>query len=161
MTGNSKKSNPVSRWFQSNSNRVFILYPIIIILFEILIRQGHLIIVVWGLPLLLWGYLQFRLSGNYRNRLGGGGPGLKNPPERLVTTGIFAWTRNPMYLGHFIYIFGLAMTFQSLPAMLLLFFSMFWYQTRVYSDEDRLTELFGAEYEQYMQRVKRWIPGLF
>ena len=151
----------IRRWFQSNSNRTFILYPGIIIVLELLIRKGQLQLFPWGIPLLMWGYLQFRLCGSYRNRHGGGGPGLKNPPQRIVQTGIYAWTRNPMYLGHFIYITGLAITFQSIPAIVLLIFTLIWYQPRVRRDENRLKELFGEEYEDYRRRVKRWIPGLF
>ena len=156
-----KKPGVIRRWFQSNSNRTFILYPVIIILLELIIREGRLQVIAWGAPLLIWGYLQFRLCGSYRNRHGGGGPGLKNPPERIVQTGIYAWTRNPMYFGHFIYITGLAITFQSIVAVALLIFTLIWYQPRVRQDEARLKELFGTEYEDYMHRVKRWIPGLF
>lgn len=161
MSEKTQQNGVIKHWLQSNSNRTFILYPVIIILLEWLGIQGHMKLEIWGVPLLFWGYLQFRLCGNYRNRYGGGGPGLKNPPERIVQTGIYAWTRNPMYLGHFIYITGLAITFQSIPAILLLIFLLAWNQPRVRRDEERLKELFGAEYEDYRQRVKRWIPGVF
>ena len=161
MSEGNTGTNPVSHWFKSNSNRVFILYPIAIIGIEMALRGGDLVVEIWGAPLLIWGYLQFRFTGMYRNHHGGGGPGLKNPPERLVTTGIYAWTRNPMYLGHFIFIAGLAVTFHSLAALLLLIFTIVWYQSRVAGDEARLSEQFGEEYESYRQSVKRWLPGLF
>ncbi len=160
MNEKAAKKNPVVKWFSSNSNRTFILYPIVILIIELVVRQGKLQFVPWGVLLLLWGYLQFKFSGRYRNRIGRGGPGLKNPPEALVTTGIYAWTRNPMYLGHFIYITGIAITIQSVTAVLLLVFTLIWYQPRVRMDEERLVELFGDEYEDYRKRVKRWLPGI-
>jgi len=160
MNGEVIKKNPVAEWFRSNSNRTFILYPGVIFLIELLIQKGELSLVLWGTPFMLWGYLQFKFSGKYRNRIGRGGPGLKNPPENLVTTGIYSYTRNPMYLGHFIYITGIAITLQSIVAVLLLIFTLIWYQPRVGRDEARLMEMFGSEYEEYMKQVKRWLPGI-
>jgi hypothetical protein len=113
-------------------------------------------------PLMLWGYLQYRLCGRYRIALGGGGPGLSGaPPERLVDTGIYAWTRNPMYLGHIIYMIGVALTFQSLCAAAIAIARTVWFHYRVLRDERGLSERFGEPYVEYKLRVKRWLPGLF
>ncbi len=149
------------RWLKSTSRRTFVLYPVCIIVFELMIRRGGFIFVPWGLPLLVWGYLQYRLGGQYRTRMGGGGPGLSNPPERIVDSGIYAYTRNPMYLGHLIFMAGLAITFWSLAALALLAFHIIWFQRRVTGDEAHLKVLFGPGYADYARRVKRWIPGLF
>jgi hypothetical protein len=48
------------------------------------------------------------------HRLGGGGPGIHNLPVRLVTTGIYRFTRNPMYSGQLIFMLGLTIIFASL-----------------------------------------------
>ena len=136
------------------------LYPVCIIAFELVVRRGDLVLVPWGLPLLIWGYLQYRLGGQYRTKMGGGGPGLSNPPERIVDTGIYAYTRNPMYLGHLIFMVGLAITFWSLAALGLLAFHVVWFQHRVRGDEAHLKTLFGQDYVDYAARVKRWIPGV-
>jgi hypothetical protein len=146
------------RWLQSTSNRTFGLYPFVVVAVELLWRQGDLAFNPWGLFLLPWGYLQYRLGGNYRTRIGGGGPGIDVPPVRMVDQGIYAYTRNPMYLGHLIFMLGLAITFHSLFALALLVFHVFWFQARVYEDEERLKARFGAPYLDYMARVKRWIP---
>ena len=92
--------------------------------------------------------------------MGGGGPGLSNPPERIVDSGIYAYTRNPMYLGHLIFMAGLAITFWSLAALVLLVVHLPWYQRRVLGDEAHLKTLFGQGYVDYAARVKRWIPGV-
>jgi hypothetical protein len=149
------------RWLKSTSRRTFVLYPILIIIFELLIRGGDLDFTWWGIPLLPWGYLQYRLCGKYRTAHGGGGPGLDNPPEHIVDSGIYAWTRNPMYLGHLIFMTGLVITFNSIPAVILVLFHFYWFQGRVKGDEAHLIEVFGQEYLDYMARVKRWIPRLF
>jgi protein-S-isoprenylcysteine O-methyltransferase Ste14 len=113
------------------------------------------------LPVMLWGFAQYRLCGRYRVRLGGGGPGFDKPPERLVTTGLYAWTRNPMYLGHVIYTIGVALTFESWFGAALAATRAAWFHWRVLRDEKRLSEQFGEPYIDYMKRVRRWVPGLF
>ncbi len=150
-----------NKWIKKTSNRIFIAYPVAIVLVELLIQKGSLQFVYWGLPLIPWGYYQFRLSGEYRNRIGKGGPGFDVPPERIVDTGIYAWTRNPMYLGQIIYLTGFTISLWSLPAAILLGYHFAWYRDRVNEDEQRLTQLFGQDYVNYMGRVKRWIPWLF
>ena len=140
-----------------SSLRTFVLFPIAVLAFEYF--RGFAV-VWWWAPLLAWGFLQYDLVGRYRKRIGGGGPGMKIPPDRLVTRGPYAWCRNPMYLGHFIFVLGLALTFQSLFALALLAVTVFILQMHVIRDEKRLRELFGADYEAYAGRVKRWIPYL-
>ena len=160
MSSPDKKSFNLKKWIKKTSSRVFIVYPLAIIILELLIDLGKPGIVLWGLPLIPWGYLQFRLSGKYRNRIGGGGPGFDVPPERLVTTGIFGWTRNPMYLGQMIYMTGFVICFSSLPGVALLIYHCFWYTARVKEDEVRLEQMFGQPYLDYKRMVKRWIPGI-
>ena len=149
------------RWLESTSSRTFALYPVLIIAFETLLHGGRPNFVPWGLPLLLWGYLQYRLGGNFRTRRGGGGPGIVVPPDHIVDSGIYAYTRNPMYLGHLIFMLGLAITFWSWAALILLVFHMFWFDRRVREDEIRLEARFGAPYVDYKNRVKRWLPGIY
>lgn len=155
-----KRSFSFRRWLKSTSRRTFVVYPLCIVVIELLIRRGDLQFVIWGVPLLIWGYAQYRLSGVYRTSHGGGGPGIDIPPERVVDSGIYAYTRNPMYLGHLIFMLGLAITFCSIPAALLLVFHVFWFQRRVREDELHLTTMFGETYRDYLARVKRWIPGV-
>ena len=150
-----------ARWLSSTSNRSFVLWPIVLLAAEAAIQRGLPRIQLWALPLLAWGYLQYRLIGNYRSREGGGGPGLSIPPERLVTGGPYRYCRNPMYLGHLIFLLGLTLTFSSPLAFGCLAFSAIWFHSRVLRDENRLRGRFGEEYEAYARRVKRWIPGLF
>ncbi len=151
----------VSAWLKRTPNRTFILFPVIVIVFEFL-RRGVLFQVMQvGIPFLIWGYLQYRWCGRYRVWRGGGGPGLDTPPTRLVTKGPYAHTRNPMYLGHLIFLIGLAITFWS-PLGVLIFVGMaVWLHFRILKDEEKLEQQFGEEFLAYKRRVRRWLPGLF
>ena len=76
---------------------------------------------------------------------------------KLVTDGIYAYTRNPMYcaillvlLAHAIWE-GRLRTLVALPGLLLTL------QPQIAAEEDALTRLFGADYEEYRARVPRWL----
>lgn len=153
--------NRIIKPFRSTSVRTFALYPLLTVAWELLIHEGRLQVVPVFLPLLAWGYLQYRLCGEYRIKRGGGGPGMNTPPERLVTTGPFAYARNPMYLGQIIFLTGLALSLHSLFAAAIVVASAIWFHFRVLRDERRLIELFGAPYVEYRHKVRRWVPGLF
>jgi len=148
-----------ARWISSTSNRTFLVWPIVLLAAEAVWQQGAPQFNFWGLPLLAWGYLQYRLVGNYRLRDGGGGPGISIPPERLVIGGPYRYCRNPMYLGHLIFFAGLAFALQSWLATAVFAFHAVWFHRRVREDETRLAALFGQPYRDYLARVKRWIPG--
>ena len=148
----------VLRWYKGTSNRTFILYPIAVVAFELGLHRGVLIVHRAGALLLVWGYLQYRLVGRYRVANGGGGPGLEVPPTRMVTKGPYRYTRNPMYLGHLIFMAGLAVSFNSWLAAALLAFHAVWFHRRVLKDETGLESRFGAPYLAYKSQVKRWIP---
>lgn len=139
--------------------RTFLLCPALALGWELAAR-GRIELEPVFLPLMVWGYLQYRLCGSYRRRLGGGGPGLERPPERLVTTGPYALCRNPMYLGHLIFLTGLALSLSSYFAALLAAATAVWFHRRVLQDEARLAARWGEPYRDYCARVKRWIPGL-
>jgi len=151
----------ITRLLRSTSFRTFILYPLLVVSWELILSDGRLRLEPWFLPLLAWGYLQFWLIGKYRIRRGGGGPGMDTPPERLVTTGPFAYSRNPMYLGHVIFLLGLTLSLRSVLAALITVANAVWFHFRVQRDEKRLHERFGQPYLDYTARVRRWIPGLY
>ena len=148
--------------FASTPFRTFALYPIIILIYEIASDPASFSILPLGIVFLIWGYGQYRLVGNYRMKIAGGGPGLGGaPPERLVTSGPYSITRNLMYLGHLIFMYGLILTFKSWLAAVIFIFHLVWFHRRVLRDEDNMLERFGGAYEAYASQVKRWIPGMF
>jgi len=146
------------RWLTRTPVQTFLLCPLAVIVFECVWQGGRPAILWWGLPLMAWGYLQYRLVGGYRHPRAGGSPGMNRPPERIIDHGPCRFTRNPMYLGHLIFLTGLAITFKSWFALILLVARAVWFHCRVLADEKRLAAIFGADYDAYRARVKRWIP---
>jgi len=146
---------------RSTPLRTFVVYPAALWAVEAGIRRALPPLDPRGLPLMAWGYLQFRACGRYRTRLGGGGPGPSVPPDRLVTSGLYRYTRNPMYLGHLIFLSGLALTLHSRAAAVLTAGVAVWFDRRVRADEAQLQARFGPDYAVYRRRVRRWLPGLF
>jgi len=149
------------RFLSRTPVRTFVVYPVMTIAWELVFRGGTLVVNYGVLPLMLWGYLQYHLCGLYRIKHGGGGPGLETPPEKLVVSGPYAYTRNPMYLGHLIFLTGLTLTLESWFAALITIAVSVWFHTRVCGDEAKLIDRLGAPYVNYLASVKRWIPGLF
>ncbi len=149
------------RFLSRTPIRTFIVYPVLTLLWELLLHGENFAPNLWFSPLLIWGYLQYLLCGRYRIKHGGGGPGLETPPDRLVNAGPYAYSRNPMYLGHIIFLSGLTLTLRSRLAALITITVAVWFQLRVTRDERKLIQRLGKPYEQYLASVKRWIPALF
>jgi protein-S-isoprenylcysteine O-methyltransferase Ste14 len=78
------------------------------------------------------------------------------PPEQLVTDGPYGHCRNPMYLGHLLFLAGLALALRSPLAALLGAGQALTLLRHVQIDEERLARQFGAEYADYRARVSRW-----
>ena len=76
----------------------------------------------------------------------------------LVATGIYRFTRNPMYLGMAGVGFGAAALFASLPAVLLTLLAVLIIdRTVIAREESYLTRQFGDNYRAYRNRVRRWL----
>lgn len=80
------------------------------------------------------------------------------PATRLVTTGVYRLTRNPMYLGMALLYVAFAIVFDSLLALVLLPVVLVVIQTHVIAKEEAyLQRKFDDEYLAYKTRVRRWI----
>lgn len=79
--------------------------------------------------------------------------------QRLVTYGIFAWMRNPLYVGNFLIWMGFIVisgVLWFLPLAILLF--AIEYTLIVRYEEGVLESIFGEEYLSYKHRTARWFP---
>jgi protein-S-isoprenylcysteine O-methyltransferase Ste14 len=143
---------------QNTRTRTFKLFPAAVVFYEALRRKGVLLIDLRFVPLLALGHYGHRLIGRYRTERAGGGAGFENLPDRLVQSGPYAFTRNPIYLADLLFSLGVALTFRSKVGWLLFLVNAIMLQQRVLEDEERLRRRFGFEYEYYSRRVKRWLP---
>jgi protein-S-isoprenylcysteine O-methyltransferase Ste14 len=76
----------------------------------------------------------------------------------LVTTGIYRYTRNPMYVGMAAVLLGCALTVGVVPALLVpIVFAVIVEARFIRPEEQMLRELFPQEYPAYCQRVRRWL----
>ena len=79
--------------------------------------------------------------------------------QRLVTYGIFAWMRNPLYVGNFLIWIGFTIisgVLWFIPIAVLLF--ALEYTLIVRYEEGVLESIFGEEYLTYKGRTPRWFP---
>jgi len=83
------------------------------------------------------------------------------PTTALATDGVFGWTRNPLYSGGMLVIFGIALVFALdwlllliVPSLLVLHFGV------VKREEEYLERKFGDRYRNYRSNVARYGFGI-
>ena len=79
-------------------------------------------------------------------------------PNKLITNGLFKYSRNPIYLGFTLVLLGAATLFGNVAAIIpVIFFfllSNFWY---IPFEEKNLEKFFGHSYLVYKKDERRWI----
>jgi protein-S-isoprenylcysteine O-methyltransferase Ste14 len=107
---------------------------------------------VIGVAIAIGGVLSFRRARTTVNPL---------KPESsaaLVSTGVYAFTRNPMYVGMVLIVIGWAIylsSFWALPGPVL--YGLYLTRFQIIPEERALTRLFGSSFTDYRQRVRRWL----
>ena len=107
-----------------------------------------------GVIILLWCFWDFLAKGH-------GTPAPIDPPKELVFSGLYRYTRNPMYVAVLLIIIGHFLWFKTVwmivyAAVVFLAFYLF---VTLY-EEPHLKKTFGAGYEEYLKRVPRWFPHI-
>lgn len=82
----------------------------------------------------------------------------RKPTTEIISTGPFRFSRNPVYLSMSMLLVGIAVSLDSIwvlamsiPAVLATHYLV------ILREEAYLKRKFGAEYQQYMDQVRRWI----
>ena len=107
-----------------------------------------------GAAIAFWCIFTFAISGK-------GTPAPFDPPRRLVIRGPYRFVRNPMYIGAALALAGAALFYASLA--ILIYAGVFLLGTHLFVigyEEPTLRRAFGAEYEAYCGRVRRWWPTM-
>ena len=109
-------------------------------------------LIVIGATSALWTiYTFFRAKGS---------PVPINPPQKLVTSGLYSRIRNPMLLGWIIMLFGVGILLGSI-SLVAIFAPLFILINVLYLktfEEKEMEKKFGEEYLKYKQRVPMFIP---
>ena len=79
-------------------------------------------------------------------------------PARVIRTGIFSYTRHPLYLSTMLLYLGLVVATLSVAALILWAIICVFYDRISAYEEERLVERFGEEYTEYTRQVPRWLP---
>jgi protein-S-isoprenylcysteine O-methyltransferase Ste14 len=92
---------------------------------------------------------------------GHGTPAPIDPPTALVTTGLYRYVRNPIYvgvlnilIGHFLWFKAIWMLAYAVMVLLVVHLFVTLYE------EPTLKKKFGVAYEQYCKSVPRWVPKI-
>lgn len=76
----------------------------------------------------------------------------------LITSGIFARTRNPIYLADALILAGFILGLDAVLSLPLVALFIWWIESRfIVAEEDRLRQTFGAEFDRYERKVRRWL----
>ena len=104
-----------------------------------------------GFVIMLWCIISFAVKGR-------GTLSPVDPTKKLVISGLYYFSRNPMYVGVILILIGEAVFFQSVELWI---YSLFVFITfnifTILVEEPRLRKDFGEEYNLYCQKVRRWI----
>jgi protein-S-isoprenylcysteine O-methyltransferase Ste14 len=118
------------------------IYPVGIFIGAILVILG-VIIIYQGIK-----GLRLRYSRDSYEKLG----------EGLVTTGIYAYTRNPMYFGAIIMILGWFLIFPFTFILISTFLFLVLFYITAKSEEKQLIQTYGKKYLKYKSKVPLFIP---
>ena len=78
--------------------------------------------------------------------------------NKLITTGIFKYSRNPMYLGLIFIIISTSIFYLNYYSIITPFIFYFWINRfQIKREEIFLEKKFGKEYVSYKSKTRRWI----
>lgn len=78
-------------------------------------------------------------------------------PDRLVTTGVFAFSRNPIYVAFGFVLLGQFLLFPNWILLVYMVAATWLFHRQVSREEKYLSEHYGQQYSEYCNRVRRYI----
>ena len=102
---------------------------------------------------LIFFYSGFNLFKSYKED-----PSPSSDTNLLIKTGIFAYTRNPIYLAFVLFDFSMFLVFENVMYLLSSLGLFIWINNYIIKvEEDYLKNKFGDEFDRYCGAVKRWL----
>jgi protein-S-isoprenylcysteine O-methyltransferase Ste14 len=120
------------------------------VLFTGLLKLAGYFLIALGILLPIWGARLFRQHETNIMPY--------NDPDNIVTNGPFRFSRNPMYLGMILVLFGVATLYATVLSFVfpLIYFGVAnWYF--IPYEEGRMIVAFGDEFTAYKAKVRRWL----
>jgi len=118
--------------------------------FRLILIPIGIILVIVGISLVILARREFAHHGQPTD------PGL--PTKKIVTSGVFSFSRNPLYLGGILVIVGVALTTNVLWILVMLIPSIvICHYVLILPEERYLTAKFGREYKDYAATIHRWL----
>jgi protein-S-isoprenylcysteine O-methyltransferase Ste14 len=102
-----------------------------------------------GLLLLLWSLVSFGQS--FRVGID------TDHPDKLITTGVFAFSRNPIYVAFALILLGQFLIFSNWILLVYLGAAIWLFHRQVMREEEYLKGHYGEEYSEYCNQVRRYI----
>lgn len=116
---------------------------------------------LFGIILITIGGVILLLCVRTFKRIGKGSPWPSDPPKRLVTSGIYKYSRNPQFVASAMIWLG---EFLFFGQYVLFFYSLAWivfnHLVLIFYDERMLINKYGREYINYAKSTPRYIPLL-
>lgn len=107
------------------------------------------VVCVSGLAVLLWSLVSF--GNSFRVGID------QDRPDRLVTTGVFAYSRNPIYVAFALILTGQFLLFPNWVLLVYLLAGVWLFHRQVLREEAFLRGHYGEAYTAYCQRVRRYV----
>jgi len=114
------------------------------------LRWAGVALMVGCLILVRAGQLQLKSSWRY-------GIDRANPPDELITTGLFARSRNPIYLGMLSVSVAFFLVMPNAVSLAVACTAFVLLQMRIRIEEDFMREVYGERYDAYCARTRRWL----
>jgi len=111
-----------------------------------------LIFLIFGFIILITAVKSFKKHQTTINPL--------NPDQAstLVNSGIFSFTRNPMYLGMLFILLSISFNFNILGGIIICFlFKIYITIFQIMPEEEAMEKIFGKDFVEYKNKVRRWI----
>jgi protein-S-isoprenylcysteine O-methyltransferase Ste14 len=80
----------------------------------------------------------------------------KDHPDKLITTGVFAFSRNPIYVAFAFILLGQFLIFSNWILLVYIGGAIWLFHRQVLLEEDYLKKHYGMEYSEYCNRVRRY-----
>jgi protein-S-isoprenylcysteine O-methyltransferase Ste14 len=78
-------------------------------------------------------------------------------PDQLVTSGVFGWSRNPIYVGFFLVLIGQFLVFPNWVPLVYLAAGTWLVNRQVLREEEFMRRHYGEEYADYCRHVRRYV----